>query len=54
MSIEFIFGSMRVHNLEKETAINLFKYMLSKGLRSFHVSYEYDLIIFQVFVSSKL
>ena len=42
MSIEFIFGSMRINSLQKDDAIYLLRYMLSKGLRSFHVSYEYE------------
>ena len=42
MGIDFIFGSMRINSLQKDDAIYLLRYMLSRGLRSFHVSYEYE------------
>ena len=42
MSIDFIYGSMRINLMTENNAFNLLRYIISKGCREFHVSYEYE------------
>jgi aryl-alcohol dehydrogenase-like predicted oxidoreductase len=39
---KFIFGTMRLHELETDQAQNLLVHALEQGVRRFHVSVEYD------------